>query len=431
MDYTPNYATYSYNELVDAYNNIDAEKYPERFQQLKEYIDNFHERQQQQTKAEDNKFAYQEHIDPFDFRGNTKEFFSIWIVNVFLTIVTLGIYSAWAKVRTTTYFYSNTFLDESSFRYHAQPLQILRGRLIAVVLFIAYYASGYISTTALFVTIGVIAIAMPAFIVMSLAFKMRNSSYRNVHFTFAKDFRKAYTIFAVPFLAFAITIILNIQFQEQMMDANQEVSSFDVFLGMLPFLLFLLFPAFEYFLLQYRVNQSGFGTERFNFDSKIRSLYGIYVPGFFLFMIAAFGMMFLIGVLTSLFSSDSDGGAPSIYAVWIMMIPMAIVYLGFFAYIQTKRTNLVYNSTSIAGHQIHSELSVTDMFGLYLTNTLGIMVSLGLLVPWAMIRTAKYKLSKITIISEDRISEFVAGQSKDQSAIGEEIGDLFDIGIGV
>ena len=431
MDYTPNYENYTYNELVDAFNNIDADKYPERYQQLKEYIDNFDERQRHQSRAVENKFAYQEHIDPFEFRGETKEFFSIWIVNVFLTIVTLGIYSAWAKVRTTTYFYSNTILDESSFRYHAQPLQILRGRLIAVALFIAYYASGYISSTALFITIGVIGLAMPAFIVMSLAFKMRNSSYRNVRFTFAKDFRKAYTIFAVPFLAFAITIIMNIQLQDQIMDSSQEVTSLDVFLGFLPFLIFLLYPVFEYFLLQYRVQQSGFGTERFNFDSSIRSLYGIYLPGFFLFFIAAFGMMFLIGVLTSLFSSGSDGGAPSIYAVWLMMIPMAFVYLGFFAYIQTKRTNLVYNATSISGHKINSELSVTDMFGLYLTNTLGIMVSLGLLVPWAMIRTAKYKLSKITVISEDRISEFVASQSKDQSAVGEEIGDLFDIGIGV
>ena len=67
---------------------------------------------------------------PFEFRGNGSEYFRIWIVNLLLTIVTLGIYSAWAKVRRLRYFYGNTFVDGQSFEYHGQPLAILKGRLI-------------------------------------------------------------------------------------------------------------------------------------------------------------------------------------------------------------------------------------------------------------------------------------------------------------
>jgi hypothetical protein len=37
----------------------------------------------------------QEH--PFIFNGNATEYFRIWIVNIFLSIITFGIYSAWAK----------------------------------------------------------------------------------------------------------------------------------------------------------------------------------------------------------------------------------------------------------------------------------------------------------------------------------------------
>ena len=47
--------------------------------------------------------------ESLEFRGKTGEFFGIWIVNVFLTIITLGIYSAWAKVRTNRYFYGNIY----------------------------------------------------------------------------------------------------------------------------------------------------------------------------------------------------------------------------------------------------------------------------------------------------------------------------------
>jgi len=56
---------------------------------------------------------------PFEFHGKTGEYFKIWIVNLFLTIVTLYVYSAWAKVRTKRYFYGNTTVDGSSFEYHA------------------------------------------------------------------------------------------------------------------------------------------------------------------------------------------------------------------------------------------------------------------------------------------------------------------------
>ena len=55
--------------------------------------------------------ASQPAVERFQFTGKTGEYFGIWIVNLFLTIVTLGIYSAWAKVRKKRYFYANTIID--------------------------------------------------------------------------------------------------------------------------------------------------------------------------------------------------------------------------------------------------------------------------------------------------------------------------------
>ena len=72
------------------------------------------------------------------FSGSGKEFFGIWIVNILLTICTLGIYSAWAKVRTTNYFYGNTKLKGSSFSYTANPIAILKGRILAFVVLMIY-----------------------------------------------------------------------------------------------------------------------------------------------------------------------------------------------------------------------------------------------------------------------------------------------------
>jgi uncharacterized membrane protein YjgN (DUF898 family) len=52
---------------------------------------------------------------PFEFGGDAREYFRIWIVNLALSVVTLGIFSAWAKVRSERYFYGNTRLDGDPF----------------------------------------------------------------------------------------------------------------------------------------------------------------------------------------------------------------------------------------------------------------------------------------------------------------------------
>ncbi len=52
---------------------------------------------------------------PFEFTGTAEEYFKIWIVNVGLTIVTFGIYSAWAKARKKRYLYGNTRLRGTAF----------------------------------------------------------------------------------------------------------------------------------------------------------------------------------------------------------------------------------------------------------------------------------------------------------------------------
>ena len=72
---------------------------------------------------------------PFEFRGEGKVYFRIWVVNALLSIITLGVYSAWAKVRSNRYFYSHLYLDGTSFEYLANPVSILKGRVLAVTLF--------------------------------------------------------------------------------------------------------------------------------------------------------------------------------------------------------------------------------------------------------------------------------------------------------
>src|SRR6187455_1771467 len=73
-------------------------------------------------------------LDRMAFTGAGSEYFRIWIVNLALTIATLGIYSAWAKVRRLQFFYRHTRLAGAGFDYHGDPIAILKGRLVGLVL---------------------------------------------------------------------------------------------------------------------------------------------------------------------------------------------------------------------------------------------------------------------------------------------------------
>src|SRR5262245_35695761 len=126
-----------------------------------------------------------------EFRGCARDYFRVWVVNLCLTLVTLGIFSAWAKVRKQRYLYSHTVLDGTPFQYLGQPLPILKGRIIAVVLFLFYYAASYISPTLMpFALMGAVVVA-PWVVVRSAAFNARYSAYRNMTFRFDSDYVSA------------------------------------------------------------------------------------------------------------------------------------------------------------------------------------------------------------------------------------------------
>src|ERR1700730_5174402 len=95
------------------------------------------------------------------FTGRGAEYFGIWIVNLLLTIVTLGIYSAWARVRRLQYFYRHTEVAGSSFDFHGSPIRILIGRVVALVMLIGYNYSVRLHSPLTIVIVALLAVVMP------------------------------------------------------------------------------------------------------------------------------------------------------------------------------------------------------------------------------------------------------------------------------
>lgn len=372
----------------------------------------------------------------FEFTGKAGEYFSIWIVNVLLTILTLGIYSAWAKVRNKQYFYGNTWLDGNSFRYLADPKQILKGRIIAVAFFALYYFSGLISPVAAGISLILIMLLMPALLVMSMSFQLRNSAYKNIKFSFEKNYKKAYMVFILPMLVMGPYLLAITLLQPDQLATQQEIPKhLLVMIAGLPLLIMLLFPWWEYMITLFKVDHADFGTSDFTFTANKRAYYFIYLKaGLGIAVVGIlFAAVFASGIAGAIGTTAEDGAQPAASPILSVFLPLAMIipYLWFFAYIQTKRTNLVYSNINIEGHRLTSNLTVGYMMYLYATNTLAMALSLGLLMPWAKIRTARYRSQMTAVVPSGDFDGFIAAQSSQQSALGEEMGEVFDLDLGM
>src|SRR6266576_2361289 len=130
-----------------------------------------------------------------EFTGTATEYFRIWIVNLFFTLATLGIYSAWAKVRKRRYFYGSTRLDGDSFDYFASPKAVLKGRIIALAIFAIYAFAGELYPKSQYGFWAVGALAFPWLVVRALAFNSRNSAYRGLRFDFQATTKQAARVY--------------------------------------------------------------------------------------------------------------------------------------------------------------------------------------------------------------------------------------------
>jgi uncharacterized membrane protein YjgN (DUF898 family) len=343
---------------------------------------------------------------PLAFSGAGGEYFRIWIVNLALTILTLGIYSAWAKVRRLQYFYRNTSLADNSFDYHGDPIAILKGRLIGIAL-VALYNATFMFSIALGVVVFLILLAIiPWLVQRSICFKLHNSSYRGLRFRFTGSIKDAY----IAFLAWPLACYPS--------------------LG-------LLLPLAHQRIKAYQHNNSAYGTAPFSFDATTSDFYRLYlkIVGMILLLllipIIFSGVSFLTpGAMEALKSKDP---AQSMKVATNIMTAVIIFYVALFVIIgpwfAARLQNLVWNHTRLGPHAFSSTVRARDLFFIYLTNFLGIILTLGLFKPFADIRLTRYRLTHMALHAQSNLEEFFASEQQAVSALGEETANVFDVDI--
>ncbi len=339
------------------------------------------------------------------FTGTAREYFRIWVVNTCLTILTLGVYAAWAKVRTRQYFYASTSLAGYSFYFLGRPSAILKGNIIIGVAFIIYLAARGIDPVHAGSLFSLFYLILPYLVYKSVRFNTRYSAFRNIRFGFQGTVGESYLVYLLfPFL--------------------------------IPFTLGIIVPYWEFRRKEYLFNNLTFGTTRAAFTGRPGYFYRTYIK------IAAIpiAVLFFLGIAAAVIIPAMSRFLPINQAVpqWTFMVipfifsavPLFIVTIiqqALYAHV----TNYCWGETRLGGMRFLSTLKAWPLIWIRFSNILAVLFTAGLLLPWAKVRRFRYLTEHLTVISDETLDAFSAASEPEVNAVGDAATDFFDIGFGL
>jgi len=303
------------------------------------------------------------------FHGSGGSLFGIHIVNMFLTVVTLGIYYFWAKVRVRKYLLSESEFEGDRFAYHGTGKELLVGFLKAVLVFgvplvlLGIIQEFLVRIPALRVVLGLVTYAavlvlIPFAIVGARRYRLSRTSWREIRFSFrgrALDFIK---LFAAGSFLSGIT------------------------LG-------LYYPFFDTRRHGFLVSHSYFGNQKFDFDGRGRDLFGSFLVVILLFF-------------------------PTLGLIWF--------------WYQAKKQRYFWEHTSLATAHFHSTVTGTRLFLLSVGNLLLLVATLGVGFPWIMVRNVRFAFRYLTLEGPLDLSG-IQQEAQAATATGEALAGFLDAGL--
>jgi uncharacterized membrane protein YjgN (DUF898 family) len=393
---------------------------------------------------------------PVEFTGSGSEYFRIWIVNLLLTLVTLGLYFPWAKVRKLRYFYGNTRVANHTLDFHGDPWRMLRGYLLVSLLFGAYSVANNFSPIAGLVALAALALIWPALIQAGQRFRMSQTSWRGLRFAFGGTIGGAYKALlpaALPVVAMvaAVTVVALMQGPPRPRPANTPPAApdwADAWPLVFTLALMLLIPWILWSIKRYQHGHYAFGRVRARFTAGPGAFYALFAKSSLVtiavamvagtvFAIVAGGGMFM-AVLGGAGNNSGGGrsGGPGLWMFVVFAVLGALAYLAIFwisrPYFTSRLQNLLWNRTDSGTLGFRSKLRFRSLLLLGLKNGLLTILTLGFYWPFAAIATAKMRLEAVTVLAHrdlDAIVHDASAASKD--AAGDAAGDVFGIDIGL
>lgn len=297
------------------------------------------------------------------FDGQGGELFGIMFVNFIFTVLTLGVYHFWAKVKVRKYLWARATILGSPLEYTGTGVELFQSFLIVFVFLALFYVVIHFAP-------GISPFMLP-FLFWIIHFAM----YRSIRFRLTRTrWRGIYANLAGSASSFANNVFF-------LSLANV------ICLG-------LLTPYIHARLARLVVNDVYWGSLRFSFSGNAAALYksffigmGVTVVAVFLFFICNLGTLGFL--YASFLDRDMQGVSFSatVLAFGVLLTVLAI-FVGFFYYSAAK-IRWFFDNLFLPGAQFSSGLPLSLYISLYLTNILIIVLTLGLGYAWVVVRTLR------------------------------------------
>ncbi|MGC4060037.1 MAG: YjgN family protein [Aquabacterium sp.] len=372
------------------------------------------------------------------FTGSGSEYFRIWIVNLLLMIVTLGLYYPWAKVRKLRYFYGNTVVAGYPLDFHGNPLKMLRGFLLVSVLMILYSVAGRVSPGAGGFAGLVLAVIWPALIRASMQFRLANTSWRGLRFAFKGSLKDAYMIALMPMLI-VIGVVMLAGIGMAMLPKGLASLAPIVFGALMFVSIMALSPYVWWRLKAYQHNHYALGQLQTSFKAGYAHMLGVFIRsgliGLGSLLVGAIAMGMLIsaaGLSASALSDKKAIGAVMAVAMPVFVGMFILAQLAQVPYFVSRMQNLVWTQTGNRLVRFKSHLALRPLMWVTFKNWALTILTLGFYAPFATVAMARIKLEAIVIHSRLDPDTLVAqAQQGGRDAAGDFAADLMGIDVGI
>ncbi len=340
------------------------------------------------------------------FHGDGRTLLGIYIVNIFLTLVTLGIYYAWGKTRVRKYMLAQIEFERDRFAWHGTGKELLIGYLkVGALLLILSAASwlvrflwrGPFTEPVLTLSGYVVALVLvPIGMVGARRYRFSRISWRGIRFSFRGRAKQFMRIFIGGTLLSVIT------------------------LG-------LYYPIFQNNVRRYLVGNTYFGTVPFGYEGHGRDLFRRFMlmVGLAVLTLAILWpilLMIAYGIGTASFSRLRTFAAAVLVFMPVFLV-LGVDWLWYAAW----RQRYYWTHTSFSTARFRSSVTALRLISLTVTNLLLVVVTLGVALPWVLIRTIRFGFANVALegpLDLDAIQQ----DAQAASATGEALGQFLEIG---
>ncbi|MBI5333302.1 MAG: DUF898 domain-containing protein [Burkholderiales bacterium] len=367
------------------------------------------------------------------FTGSGSEYFRIWIVNLLLTLATLGLYYPWAKARRLKYFHTSTRVAGHALDFHGDPRRMLRGFLLTVLLFGAYGLAGQVSPVAGGIALLILAAVWPALFCASMRFRLANTSWRGLRLRFTGSVADAYRAFApvvAGMAAFGALAALGQAMEEAW---GKAAAGVPMMLAVLAF--YACLPYTFYRVKKYQHEHYACGQLQAQLRVEPGDFYRLFFKtgGVTLLASIAAGVAFALVAGGAIAGARGRGSAALIWAILPGLVLMFVLFQAIVQpYFVSRLQNLLWTQTGNSRVRFKSQLTFMALFLVTFRNWLLVMLTLGLYWPFAAVATARLKLQAVSLHTRFDLEQLTAAAGRgSDDASGDVAAEVFGLDIGL